>query len=155
MLKLTSEIELPKAEKVCGALCDLLGQTENLSAELAFEDAEGIKALNRQFRNKDETTDVLSFPSLDLKAGEIVLAENFPYDVDNEDGSVFLGSIVICESRAKEQAEEYGHSVEREVYYLLCHALLHLFGYDHMTEEDKKIMREFEEKALLSAGIAR
>ena len=73
----------------------------------------------------------------------------------DEDGNIFLGSIVICEKRAREQAEEYGHSYMRELHYLAVHGLWHLLGYDHMTEEDKPEMRAKEEKILSKLGITR
>ena len=90
-------------------------------------------------------TDVLSYPSLDDIRGVTLEKADFSADLD-EDGNIFLGSIAICTDRAREQAEEYGHSYERELYYLAVHGLLHLAGYDHMTEEDKTQMREREER---------
>jgi probable rRNA maturation factor len=71
------------------------------------------------------------------------------------DGRVFLGSIAVCVKRAKEQAVEYGHSEEREITYLICHGLLHLFGYDHMVDRDKKEMRSLEETIMNNIGIKR
>ena len=90
----------------------------------------------------------MSYPAAGVTAGEIVKRRNYPFDIDPETNSVFLGSIMICTDRAKEQAEEFGHSFEREIYYLAVHGLLHLFGYDHMEETDKAEMREKEEEIL-------
>ena len=99
----------------------------------------------------DRVTDVLSYPSLEGIKGEVLKRENYLTQLDGK--YLFLGSIVLCEDKIKEQAEEYGHSVERERTYLIIHGLMHLFGYDHMTEEDKKEMRENEKAALLLLGI--
>jgi probable rRNA maturation factor len=76
-------------------------------------------------------------------------------DYDEDEKALFLGSIAICTERAKEQAKEYGHSLERELSYLTVHGLCHLFGYDHMTDEDKKQMREKEEQILELVGVTR
>ena len=130
-----------------------LNQVENLSAEVVFVSEEEIKALNSENRNIDAVTDVLSFPTLDGHRGRIIKAEDYPLDV--EDGRVFLGSIAVCVKRAKEQAVEYGHSEEREITYLICHGLLHLFGYDHMIESDKLEMRKLEETIMNNIGIKR
>lgn len=104
---------------------------------LSFVAPEEIQALNNDYRSIDAVTDVLSFPMLE-----------FPEDRDMltyETGiPAMLGDIIICLIRAKEQAEEYGHSLERELCYLSVHSVLHLMGYDHMQEEEKRIMRARE-----------
>ena len=125
-----------------------------LSAEIIIVDEEYIKTLNREQRGIDSVTDVLSFPSLDNIKGKKLLKKEHPADFD-EDGGIFLGSIAICEKRAKEQAEEYGHSFEREINYLAAHGLLHLLGYDHMTDGDKQEMREKEERILKKINLER
>lgn len=126
----------------------------DLAAEIVVVDEEEIRRLNRETRGVDAVTDVLSFPSLDNIRGVTLKKCDYPADID-ENGNLFLGSIAICEKRAKEQAEEFGHSVLREMNYLACHGLWHLLGYDHMTDGDKPVMREREEKVLLKAGITR
>ncbi len=125
-----------------------------LSAEIIVTDEAEIRRLNAEARGIDAVTDVLSFPSLDGIRGAELRKADFPYETD-EDGNIFLGSIVICEKRAREQAEEYGHSYMRELHYLAVHGLWHLLGYDHMTEEDKPEMRAKEEKILSKLGITR
>ncbi len=125
-----------------------------LAAEIVFVSAEEIKELNAKHRGKDAVTDVLSFPSLDGIRCKKILKKNFPFDI-GEDGEIFIGSIAICEDRAKEQAEEYGHSYNRELHYLIVHGLCHLLGYDHIEEADKKEMREKEERILGKMGITR
>ncbi len=108
-----------------------------------------IRRLNREFRGIDEVTDVLSFPL---------------QDGDDEDGPVFvlppelaiqLGDIIICWQRAVEQAEQYGHSLERELGFLFVHGLLHLLAYDHEDEAERLVMRQVEERVLAAAGLLR
>ena len=83
-----------------------------------------------------------------------VTKKDFPLDLD-DDGRVFLGSIIICEKKAIEQAEEFGHSIERELCYLFCHGLLHLFNYDHIEEKDDLEMRELANKVLSAIKVER
>ena len=130
-----------------------LNQKENLSAEVIFVSEEEIKQLNNDNRQINEITDVLSFPTLDGQRNKTIKAKDYPLDVI--DNRVFLGSIAVCLKRAKEQALEYGHSEEREITYLICHGLLHLFGYDHIVEEDKVEMRNIEETIMNNIGIKR
>ena len=125
-----------------------------LSAEIEIVDEEEIRRLNRETRGIDAVTDVLSFPSLDGIFGVKIEKKNFPYDLD-EQGHLFIGSIAICRKRAEAQAEEYGHSITREMNYLAAHGVCHLLGYDHMEEGDKKVMREKEECVLAKMGAVR
>lgn len=138
---------------LAAAVYSALGQDDNLSVELEFVNEEEIARLNSQLRHVSGVTDVLSFPSLDNVRGKVLYRKDFPFDV--EDGALFIGSIAVCLSRAKEQAEEYGHSEEREILYLVCHGLLHLFGYDHIEEGDKKQMRAIEESVMNAIGVTR
>ena len=116
---------------------------EEAEVDLLFVDNEAIREMNREYRDKDSATDVLSFPM--YEADE---------EIDDED-EILFGDIVISLERAQEQCEEYGHSLEREVMYLLVHGLLHLAGYDHMEEEEKKEMRAREEELLAVIGAIR
>lgn len=140
---------LLEAHALAGIDSDVL-----LSAELVFTDEAGIRALNAAERGIDAVTDVLSFPNLEGIRGVPLRKGDFPFDID-EEGALFLGSVVICRERAAEQAQEYGHSLRREVYYLAVHGLCHLLGYDHETEEDKAEMRAREEAVLAEMNIAR
>ena len=125
-----------------------------LCMELVFTDEEGIRSLNASTRGKDAVTDVLSFPNLENIFCKPIRKADFPFDTD-EEGNLFLGSVVICRQRAAQQAEEYGHSLEREVYYLAVHGLCHLPGYDHEEESDKALMREREERILSAMNLGR
>lgn len=131
-----------------------LWKGDDLSAELLLVSEEEIRQLNARERGVDSVTDVLSFPSMDGIKGQPILAEEHGEELD-EDGNVFLGSIVICEKRAREQAQEYGHSFERELWYLAVHGILHCLGYDHMTEEEKREMREKEESVMQKLDLRR
>ena len=115
-------------------------------------DEKEIKSLNAQYRNKDAVTDVLSFPMLEIdEDGEMIYDE---YDFN--EGNIILGDIVICAKRAKEQAEEYGHSFEREVAFLTVHSMLHLLGYDHEHSDDwEQAMFKRQEEILDKMGITR
>ncbi|MBR7136291.1 MAG: rRNA maturation RNase YbeY [Clostridia bacterium] len=154
-LKVYVNGQLDGAENICDAVYKTLSQRVNLYAELDMVSPEEIRQINRDNRHIDAVTDVLSFPMLDGIRGKVIKKKDFPYDYDEEEKAIFLGSIVICEERAKAQAAEYGHTLQRELSYLFVHGLMHLFGYDHMTDEDKKQMREKEEQALACLGITR
>ena len=113
---------------------------------------EGIHAINRDMRQVDRPTDVLSFPEFDLRPGELPGAE----DADPGTGLVPLGDMVISWEHVTAQAKEYGHSNRRELAYLVVHSVLHLLGYDHLDEgEEKARMRAREEAILADLGIGR
>lgn len=154
-LKVYVDGDFENAQTIADCTYKNLKQKTNLYVELDIVSADEIQTLNRDNRLIDAVTDVLSFPMLDGIRGKTVLKKDFPYDYDEDEKAIFLGSIAICADRAREQAEEYGHSFERELSYLFVHGLLHLFGYDHMNDEDKKQMREKEEQVLLLLGIQR
>lgn len=140
---------------LASAVYATLSQKENLYAEFLIVDEDEIRRLNRDFRGVDKVTDVLSFPSTDGIRGKAVLKSEHEDEFDEDMNAVFIGSVVLCLARAKEQAAEYGHSLLREETYLLCHGLLHLFGYDHMTEEDKTEMRKLEDEIMRGIGVTR
>lgn len=139
-----------KLKKLAKAVYTVLGQKAKIKAELVFESEDGIQVLNKRERGVDSVTDVLSFPSLEGIRGVVLTPEECFTEMDR--GYIFIGSIVLCEEKIKEQAAEIGHSEEREMQYLIVHGLMHLFGYDHMTEEDKAQMREKEKEAMALLG---
>ncbi|MDE5942866.1 MAG: rRNA maturation RNase YbeY [Clostridia bacterium] len=136
------------------AFCGEVKSDCTLSLEIIFTDEDGIRELNARTRGIDAVTDVLSFPALDNILGKELKKEDFPADVDEED-NLFIGSIAICVKRAKEQAEEYGHSYKRELFYLATHGVCHLLGFDHMTDGDKAAMRDMEERVLAKINVTR
>lgn len=116
---------------------------------ITFTTPEEIRKINKKYRKIDRATDVLSFPMFEKEElDEKIKNKNFLY----ED---VLGDIIISIDKVREQAEEYGHSFERELSYMLVHGFYHLMGYDHIEEEDKKIMRPKEEKILNELKITR
>ncbi len=112
---------------------------------IIFHDDPSIKEINLKYRNIDNSTDVLSFP----------MSDGTTFDTNPETSRKMLGDILISADHAFAQAYEYGHSVRREFAYLTVHAMLHLFGYDHGTETDKRIMRDKEEAVLVRLGLKR
>ncbi len=132
---------MEKAAEYCLELEHIDADRAEIS--VTFVEAEEIRELNRDYRDTDRVTDVLSFPQFD--------------DLNElpEVGEICLGDVVICKDRAAEQAEEFGHSFEREIIYLFTHSILHLLGYDHMEEEEKKEMRGREEEVMTYLGTER
>lgn len=115
------------------AALEIEGFDDEVEVSLSFVDEEEIQDLNKTYRGKDSVTDVLSFPSWDEFSGT-------------------LGDVVICTSRARDQAEEIGNSLDDELVYLVVHSMFHLLGYDHMDEGEKKEMRDREKLALKLGG---
>ena len=134
---------------------EIEGIQEKSFVSLHLCDDETIRKYNATYRNTDRATDVLSFPTVCYPAG--ITAEKaeklLRNEYDDEKDACFLGDIIISVPHLLAQADEYGHTPYREAAYLLVHGLFHLFGYDHMTEQEKKIMRNQEEKVLTSIGI--
>ena len=128
------------------------GVTVRCEINILLTDDEGIREVNRTMRQIDRATDVLSFPMFDLAPGEHPGEE----DADPDTGLVPLGDMCISVERAKAQAEEYGHSFEREICYLCVHSVLHLLGYDHLDEgEMKRQMRGREEDIMKQLKLER
>lgn len=111
---------------------------------------EEILELNREYREKDSVTDVLSFPQ--FSGHEELLADLLDSDSDAES---LIGDVVICFDQAERQAEDYGTGITREVLYLFVHSVMHLFGYDHMEEDERAVMRAREEEVLSEIGVKR
>ena len=153
MIKVQSDENREIFQKIADKAVETLSIKGEGAVEVCFVSKDEIRDLNAQTRNIDKVTDVLSYPALD-KITELN-RQNYPYEFDEEIMAVSVGSIVICEEVAIEQANEYGHSVERERCYLFTHGLLHLLGYDHIEESDKAVMREKEELILGKLGITR
>lgn len=158
MIRIECESEVAELfSEIADAAYSRLSLCGEISAELVFCSAEQIREINSAERGIDKVTDVLSFPALNLTPGDYprFTREKFPFDTDPESGRVNLGSIVICEEVAASQAEEYGHSEEREKGYLFLHGLLHLLGYDHIEDSDRTLMRREEEAVLSLVGLER
>ena len=140
-----------KAGQIAKAVYLATGQKANLKAELVFDSESDMRMLNNVERGIDKATDVLSFPSMDGIKGVVLTPEICKTEMDGR--YIFIGSIVLCDERIKIQAKEFGHSIARERNYLIMHGLLHLLGYDHMTPEDKREMRDKEKEILALLGV--
>ena len=129
--------------RCCNAVLKLENFEGPAEISVTFTDNAGIRELNKQYRDKDIDTDVLSFP----------MGENGVYDIDMETGAKILGDVVISMEKARDQAERFGHSFQREVGYLTAHSVLHLLGYDHVDNLEKVRMREKEELVMEQLGL--
>lgn len=139
------EINYKLIEKVISEALRYEGVNDNTEVSVTIVDNEEIRKINNKFRNIDRATDVLSFPLIDFDN------ESLP-----DDGSkIYLGDIIISIKRAKEQAKEYGHSIDREIGFLTAHSMLHLLGYDHMVPEEEKEMFAKQEEILNNLGLRR
>lgn len=132
--------------RCCTAVLTIEGFVGSAEVSVRFVNDEQIHQLNKQYRNIDRSTDVLSFP----------LGENSEYDINNDTGAKMLGDIVISVEHAVEQSERYGHSLQREIGFLTVHSMLHLLGYDHEASGIEQVrMREKEETVLTQLGLKR
>lgn len=125
----------------------LLSRRDNFSLEVNFIDNETIHQINKDYRHIDRPTDVISFAFLDEVEGEV--------SINYDDHQFLLGEILISIDQAKIQADEYGHSLHREICFLFVHGLLHLLGYDHQNEEEEKEMFGLQERILNEKGVVR
>ncbi|RFB17555.1 rRNA maturation RNase YbeY [Bacillus sp. HNG] len=123
------------------------GVKEGTEVSITFVDNDRIQEINREYRDKDQPTDVISFAMEEMGEGEIAII--------GEDIPKLLGDIIISIPRAREQAEDYGHSFARELGFLAVHGFLHLLGYDHMTKEDESKMFSRQKEILEAYGLER
>lgn len=131
--------------KAVKATLDYEGFQNDVQISVTFVDDEGIRAINKSYRNIDKATDVLSFPLTDFEGGE---------EPPTDEPEIALGDIVISLERARAQAAEFGHSFDREIAFLTVHSMLHLLGYDHVdSEEDDKEMRARQSAILEKIGL--
>ena len=123
-----------------------LNQTEPTEINIAFVTPEEIRAVNKNQRGKDVPTDVLSFPSINLKVGEIIDLTNMDhkFNINPENDAFSLGDMLLCIDVAKAQAKEFKHSLETELVRLSLHSILHCMGYDHIKDEDYAVMHKVE-----------
>lgn len=141
--------------RVYDAVAKDLSMPKRVKVNLSFVSKERIRDINFKTRDIDKVTDVLTFPYVNVKVGEKIRLKDYSLDIDPEDNTLVVGDIYICLDRAKEQAKEYGHTIKREVCFLLCHGLLHINGYDHIKENDANIMEAKQRDILDSLNIGR
>jgi probable rRNA maturation factor len=145
------EVKIPTGVRLlvrrcCNAVLTFENFSEPAEISVTFVDDDSIHQLNREYRNIDRATDVLSFP----------MGENGEYDTNYDTGAKVLGDIIISIEHAYEQAEKYGHTLQREIGFLTVHSLLHLLGYDHENGGLEAVkMREKEEAVLTNIGLKR
>ena len=126
--------------------------------DVTFVDDEAIRQINKEYRQMDKSTDVLSFPMIDYEeAGNFDFLEDDSYQdcFEPDTGELLLGDIIISVEHMNKQAENYGHSVEREMAFLVAHSMFHLFGYDHMEDDERIEMERMQEDLLNKLGITR
>ena len=139
-----------------GALKRLGQPVRDIEMSLSIVSPQEIRELNKQFRDIDAVTDVLSFPTIDNPLRGVLDVKAFPEDaVNSKTDKLNIGDVIICLDRAKEQAVEYGHSLKRELSFLALHGLLHLLGYDHVEPQDEEQMNALQEDILQQMGISR
>ena len=129
-----------------------------VEVSLLFVDDESIREVNREHRGRDAATDVLSFPALDYEPGRVYAESYTRADLSDDlflEGRLVLGDVLISGPRARDQAADYDHSLEREVVFLFVHSLLHLLGYDHLTEADRARMTAKERLYMDQLGVGR
>ena len=155
MIKIYGEKYEKIIKEIAERTLEKFGNTESdAEVEITVCGEEEIKELNKEKRGIDKVTDVLSFQNLE-KIKLPLNAEDYPTDINPEDGSVIIGEIFICEKKVSEQSEEYGHSEEREVAFLTCHGMLHLLGFDHNDKKSEEEMNGLCEEIITNAGYTR
>lgn len=144
------------AKTVTEAALDYIGCPYEAEINLLLTTNDEIQEMNRMFRQIDKATDVLSFPMLEYEtAGDFSCFDDQEEVFNPESGELMLGDIVISKDKVLEQAEAYGHSPVREYAFLIAHSMLHLFGYDHMEDEERKIMEEKQREIMEKVQILR
>lgn len=148
-------------EEIIGKVMETVLELENCPYEatvnVLLTDNDGIREMNKEYRNIDKSTDVLSFPNIsyEIPGDFSVIEDEQPDCFDLDSGELVLGDIIISVDKVKEQAESYGHSQMREFAFLITHSLLHLCGYDHMDDEEAQVMEEKQNKVLQFLNITR
>ena len=155
-LKILKEFDII-IQDVVESTCDFMKCPYETEVNVLFTDDETIHQINLENRGIDRPTDVLSFPMIDFEApADLSGVEDMQYEYFNSDtGCLMLGDIVISIDRAYSQAEEYGHSVKREIAFLTAHSMLHLFGYDHIDDTGREEMEKLQEQILTEKGYTR
>jgi len=144
-------------KKVIEACIDYENCPYEAEVSVLFTDDDQIREINNEFRSIDKPTDVLSFPAVEYETpGDFSqLEDHYVESFHPETGELLLGDIVISVDRAMRQAEEYGHTIEREIAFLTAHSIFHLLGYDHMEENERLIMEQKQNKVLDILQIGR
>lgn len=153
MIEIIGNLDEELKKVIESAFCATLShleQTDEVYVEMTLVEPSEIQEINRTTRGVDSVTDILSFPTLEALKGR-VNANEFPADIDYDSGAIMMGELVLCVDRAREQAEEYGHTLARELGFLTTHGTLHLFGFDHIEKNDEIEM--FSKQKIILDGI--
>ncbi|MDE5863222.1 MAG: rRNA maturation RNase YbeY [Lachnospiraceae bacterium] len=150
------EYEQIARQVICAAL-DYADCPYECEINILLSDNTGIQRINKQMRNMDMPTDVLSFPMIEFEGeGDFsVVEKDVPSNFDADSGELILGDIMISLEKVVTQAEEFNHSIKREFAFLLAHSMLHLFGYDHVTDREQERMEQMQEEILQGIGYTR
>lgn len=146
-----------KVQQVIAKCVEMEKVPYEVEVSLTVVGLEEIHSINKDYREVDRPTDVLSFPQIEPEAVGKMNWEDIDESecINFDTNQLMLGDIILCDEKAKEQAESYGHSLEREVCFLVSHSMFHLLGYDHMTEADEKVMFTKQEEVLELLKILR
>ncbi len=128
---------------------------KHIKINLNIVDEPTIRELNKSTRNIDKVTDVLTYPYIDIRVGQQLKMSDYKYDIDISNNLLTIGDIYICYARALAQSREYNHTLKREIAFLFCHGMLHILGYDHMTETDARVMEDKQDEILSVCKITR
>ena len=144
-------------EKVARTVLEMENCPYEVCLNLLITNNEGIRTYNKEYRQIDKETDVLSFPNVEYEsAGDFSMAEKMQADCfDPDSGELLLGDVIISAQKVEEQAKEYGHSELREFAFLTAHSMFHLCGYDHMNDEEAAVMENKQETVLQKLGFVR
>lgn len=143
-------------KRICDTVMDYFSCPYDSEVSLLLVDNESIKEINKQTRNIDSATDVLSFPNVEYNTpGDLSDLDETGDYFEPDTGELILGDIVLSQDRVFSQADEYGHSVLREYAFLITHSMLHLFGFDHMVDEERMVMEEKQKEIMSILGILR
>lgn len=141
--------------RVYNEVSQVVSFPKKVNVNLTFISKEEIRTLNNETRGIDKITDVLTYPYVNLIVGKKLKLSDYKANVDLSTGLLTIGDIYICLDRAKEQAEEYNHTLRREVCFLFCHGLLHIAGYDHIEKQDEEKMTALQEQIMSKLNITR
>ena len=164
MVYFESEVEFEvdfNPEEIASLVADTVLSMEKCPKECEIEllltDEDTVHEINKEYRQIDSTTDVLSFPNIDWEEPSDFEGESFNDELllDPDTGLLMLGQIVLCKERILSQAEEFGHEVKREYAFLIAHSMLHLLGYDHMEEDERALMEEKQRECMSILKIGR
>lgn len=162
LIQINNETDVKIEEKILDSINDVIKITllsenipDNIEVSISFVNSEEIKEINNTYRNINKETDVLSFPIIDFSEEYEDIQDLFDDNINLDTNNIILGDVIISVQRTLKQSLEYNHSLEREICFLVVHSMLHLLGYDHMVDDEEKIMIAKQNEIMFKAGINR